>query len=100
MDELYKVFLASLLKQYPSYTGFILVITSSAVTSIFFISTNSGISFLSSSSVKPAYPLKHSSEVTFNAILNPEVSESRDTDDTPVIKVFAMLFLVPALIAA
>lgn len=65
-----------------------------------FTSTSSKIRFLSSSSVKPAYSLKHSSEVTFRAILNPEVSESRDTDDTPVMKVFAMLLLVPALIDA
>lgn len=55
-----------------------------------FISTSSGMSFLSSVSVKPAYSLKHSSEVTFSAILNPEVRESSDTEDTPVMNVLAI----------
>lgn len=47
----------------------------------------------SSSSVKPAYSLKQALEVTLRAILKPEVSESRETEETPVIKVLAMVFL-------
>lgn len=47
----------------------------------------------SSSSVKPVYSLKQALEVTLRAILKPEVSESRETEETPVIKVLAMVFL-------
>ena len=63
-------------------------------------STSSKIRCLSSSSVKPAYSLKQSLEVTLRAMLNPEVRESRDTEDTPVMNVFEMLLFVPSFIAA
>lgn len=53
----------------------------------------------SSSSVKPAYSLKQALEVTLRAILKPEVSESRETEDTPVIKVLAMVFFAKFFIA-
>ena len=51
----------------------------------------------SSSSVKPAYSLKQAHDVTLRAILNPEIRESGDTDDTPVIKVWATTLLAPPL---
>ncbi len=70
--------------------------------SICLVSTSCGIRAASSVSVKPAYSLKQAREVTLRAILNPEVRESRDTDDTPVIKVLAMQSpsAVAALMAA
>ena len=54
----------------------------------------------SSSSVKPAYSLKQALSVTLLAILKPEVRESRDTEDTPVMKVFAIELVVCDFIAA
>ncbi len=72
------------------------------VTPNFSTSTSLGMRIQSSSSVKPAYSLKQSKDVTFNAILNPEVRESRDTDETPVIKVLAIqpVPIVEAFMAA
>lgn len=63
---------------------------SSTLTSSCSRSTSCGIRAASSASVKPAYSLKQASEVTLSEILNPEVRESRDPDDTPVINVLAI----------
>ena len=62
------------------------------------MSTSFSIKPISSSLVKPANSFKLGSQVTFSAILKPEVNESNDTEDTPVIKVLATTVLVKVLI--
>ena len=47
------------------------------------VSTNFSINPISSSLVKPANSLSLGWQVTFLAMLKPEVNESKDTEDTP-----------------
>ena len=63
------------------------------------VSTNFSINPISSSLVKPANSFKLGSQVTFSAILKPEVNESKETEETPVIKVLAMTLVVCFLMA-
>ena len=63
------------------------------------VSTSFSINPISSSLVNPANSLSLGWQVTFLAMLNPEVNESKETDDTPVIKVLAITLVVCFLMA-
>ena len=71
----------------------------SAVVFKAFVSTSFSIRPISSYLVKPANSLSLGWQVTFLAMLKPEVNESKETDETPVIKVLATTFLVCFLMA-
>ena len=61
------------------------------------VSTNFSINPISSSLVKPANSFNLGSQVTFLAMLKPEVNESKETEETPVINVFATTLSVKVL---
>ena len=71
----------------------------SAVVPKALVSTSFSINPISSSLVKPANSFNLGSQVTFLAMLKPEVKESNYTEDTPVIKVLATTVLVCFLMA-
>ena len=61
------------------------------------VSTSFSINPISSSLVNPANSLSLGWQVTFLAMLKPEVNESKETEETPVINVFATTLSVKVL---
>ena len=69
----------------------------SAVVPKALVSTSFSINPISSSLVNPANSLSLGWQVTFLAMLKPEVNESKETEETPVINVFATTLSVKVL---